>query len=268
MRFLFLFCLFPLFSFSQDVFSVYFDSNEHLLNEREYYRVSDWVALNAYSKIVALDGFTDEVGNVKSNDSLAQRRVNTVFNRLNGVIRFRDDFKSRSYGESLQRFEKKELNRRVDIFYIKEADLAKENEILGIVSKSIELPSDASLIDRIEAANIGDKLILHDINFYQNTFAVTAESKKALYDLLQEMARNLVLKIQIQGHICCIDNDRRNLSYERAKQIKRFLVAKGIAANRVGVKGFGVSVPLFSIPEENEEQAAANRRVEIEILRK
>ena len=270
MRAILFFVFLPLIGFSQEVFSVYFDSNEHLLNEKEYYRMADWVHTNAYCKIVAIDGFTDEIGNEQANDSLAKRRVNTVLNRVKGVLPLRDDFSSRSYGERQQKFEDKALNRRVDIFYIKEIDLARENEILGIskIKTPAVLSDDAPLKDRLAAASIGDKIVLKNINFFQNTFATTPESYKPMYDLLTEMARDLRLRIEIQGHICCIDNDRRNLSYERAKQIKRFLVAKGIESSRVGVKGFGVSAPLFPIPEANEEQAAANRRVEIEILRK
>ena len=89
-----------------------------------------------------------------------------------------------------------------------------------------------------------------------------------MYDLFFVMQDNPKLKIEIQGHICCIDKDHRNLSTDRAKQIKRFLVFKGIPQHRIQTKGFGVSQPLYPIPEASEEQAAANRRVEIEILSK
>ena len=41
-----------------------------------------------------------------------------------------------------------------------------------------------------------------------------------------------------------------------------------IRQDRLVVKGFGVTKPKFSIPEANEEQALANRRVEIMILQK
>ena len=43
---------------------------------------------------------------------------------------------------------------------------------------------------------------------------------------------------------------------------------KGIPQHRIQTKGFGVLQPLYPIPEASEEQAAANRRVEIEILSK
>ena len=89
-----------------------------------------------------------------------------------------------------------------------------------------------------------------------------------MYDLLFVMQNNPSLKIQIQGHICCIAKDGRNLSLERAKQVRRWLVYQRIPQYRITVTGFGTTQPIYPIPEENEEQAAANRRVEIEIISK
>jgi outer membrane protein OmpA-like peptidoglycan-associated protein len=65
-----------------------------------------------------------------------------------------------------------------------------------------------------------------------------------------------------------VDKDIRNLSLDRARQVKRILQSNYILERRVKVKGFGVSKPKFAIPEAIEEQAAANRRVEIMILEK
>jgi flagellar motor protein MotB len=66
-----------------------------------------------------------------------------------------------------------------------------------------------------------------------------------------------------------VPKDARNLSLERARQVKRILVAEGkIDEARIQVKGFGVSKPKFPIPEKSEYEAARNRRVEIMILEK
>jgi len=74
------------------------------------------------------------------------------------------------------------------------------------------------------------------------------------------------LKIEIQGHICCVNKDVKNLSLDRARQVKRVLVSEGIGEKRIQVKGFGVTKPKFAIPEKNEYEAERNRRVEIMIL--
>jgi outer membrane protein OmpA-like peptidoglycan-associated protein len=59
--------------------------------------------------------------------------------------------------------------------------------------------------------------------------------------------------------------DKQDLSTQRAKAIKNFLLMKGIDESRVTYKGFGSSQPIFPIPEKDESQRAANRRVEIVI---
>lgn len=260
---------------AQENFSVFFDRNESRLTMKEEFRLKEWIRRNKKSKVVAINGYTDEVGTTHYNDSLAQKRVDFVFSYIKGKVTIRDDFKSRSFGEKFAKKGKDSENRRATIYFILEKDLEKENEILGIKEEKkveaikIALPKDTTSLDfKIIKANVGDKIILKNINFYQNTFAITPESDGALKELLGVMVKHSEMRIQIQGHICCVDKDRRNLSLERAKQVRRFLVAHGIKQERVFVTGFGVNKPLYPIPEENEEQAAANRRVEIEILNK
>lgn len=255
-------------SFAQEQFSVYFESNKYDLKENELLRLNDWIQKNSKSKIVAINGYTDEVGSTAYNDSLAQKRVDYISDYVLDKIAIREDFKTRSYGEKFNQSENKAENRKATIYYILEKDLGRENEILGIEELEAIIDENLPLHEKIKLAKKGTKIILKDINFFQNTFAITPESKGALYDLLFVMQNNPTLEIEIQGHICCVSSDRRKLSLERAKQVRRFLVAKGITITRVGVTGYGINHPLYPIPEANEEQAAANRRVEIEILSK
>jgi outer membrane protein OmpA-like peptidoglycan-associated protein len=86
-----------------------------------------------------------------------------------------------------------------------------------------------------------------------------------MFELLYAMQLHPTLEIEIGGHICCILDDRRNLSYDRAKAIKNFLVQYGIEKTRITFKGYGSSMPIYPIPEKNEAERAANRRVEITI---
>ncbi|NJM79243.1 MAG: OmpA family protein [Flavobacterium sp.] len=255
---------------AQERFSVYFDTNKFEVSKKEESRLKDWIKANKNSKIVAINGYTDEVGSSGFNDTLAQKRVNFIFEYVKDKIKIRADFKTRSFGENFNQSQNKAENRKATIYYILEKDLVNENEILGIKNpiQDIEITDDMPIHQKVQLAKVGTKIILKNINFFQNTFAMTPESNGALYDLLFVMQNNPNLKIQIQGHICCVDTDRKNLSLERAKQVRRFLVFKGILQHRVSVTGKGVSEPLFPIPEANEEQAAANRRVEIEILSK
>lgn len=262
------FCSFIL--FAQNQVNFYFDNNKSELNKTEFDKLKQWITENKTSKILSITGSTDEVGTTGFNDTLSQKRVNYIFNQVKDIIKIREDFKSISLGEKGATSKNKAENRKATVVYLLEKDLAKENEVLGIKTTEavVIIPENAPLAEKIKLAKVGTKIVLKNINFYQNTFATVPESQGALYDLLFVMQNNENLVIEIQGHICCIDKDYRNLSADRAKQIKRFLVYNGIPQYRIQTKGFGVSQPIYPIPEANEEQAATNRRVEIEIIKK
>lgn len=283
---LFLFLLFfTVNTFAQEQFVVYFNSDKYELTTTENKKLKEWMNLHIKDKIVAINGYTDEDGSNAYNDTLAQKRVNHVFEIVKEKVPFRADFKSRSFGENFNQSKNKAENRKVTIYYIEEKDLIRENEILGIeevVADSIDhheelaieetVPDDAPLEERITKTKVGKTVVLKNINFYHNTFGVMNESRPVLYDLAYIMQNNPKLVIQIQGHVCCnpdvTDSRSIMLSRERAKAIKLFLVAKGVSASRVSFQGFGSSLPIYEIPEKTEEERIANRRVEILIVSK
>lgn len=266
---------------AQEQFTVYFDSNKFELKPTEYLKLNDWMHINKDIKIVAINGYTDEDGTNGFNDTLARRRVDHVFGKVKGNVKIREDFKTRSFGENFTQSKNKSENRRVVIYYLLPKDLAREDEILGIKPKPTEpevivaieeetmnFPENATLEEKVGLSRKGTLIRLSDINFYVNTFAVMPTSKRAIDELIAVMNKYPKLKIEIQGHICCVGKDVKNLSTDRARQVKRILVSEGISEKRIKVIGFGVSKPKFPIPEKSEEEAARNRRVEIMILEK
>ncbi len=267
---LFLFLTAAFSASAQESFVVYFESNKHEPNKKEMLRLESWMQENTASKIVAINGFTDEDGTTAYNDTLAQKRVSYIYGLVKEKVKTRDDFKTRSFGESHKQSKIKAENRKVTIHYILAKDLSRENEILGIKPvaqiQRVGLPLDASLELQVRRAAVGDKLKLENLNFYENTFAILPESRPKMFELLEIMKKNPKLKIQIQGHICCMPNDRADLSTKRAKAIRMFLEAHGIDKSRATFKGFGSTQPINPLPEKNEEERAANRRVEIEII--
>lgn len=276
---------------AQEKFVVYFDNNKYDLNKVEQAKFDKWIAQNKTSKILSITGSTDEVGTNGFNDTLSQKRVNTIYALVNGKLKIRKDFKSISLGEKGATSKNKAENRKAIIHYLFEKDLAREDEILGITRGKAELseakpkvaleeeiipieeermhfPEGATLQDKIELSTKGTLIRLNNINFHINTFAVMANSKPSISELVRVLDKYPKIKIEIQGHICCVDKDVKNLSLDRAKQIKRILVYEGINERRIKVRGFGVSKPKFPIPEKTEFEAAQNRRVEIMILDK
>lgn len=266
---------------AQEHFVVYFDNNKFELNKTEQAKFDKWISENKTSKILSITGSTDEVGSSGFNDTLSLKRVNFVYSKVNGKLKIREDFKSISLGEKGATSPNKAENRKAIIHYLLEKDLAKENEILGIKPTVVEpevivpieeedmsFPENATLEEKIKLSKKGTLIRLSDINFYVNTFAIMPNSKRSIDELIFVMNNNPKLRIEIQGHICCVPKDARNLSLDRARQVKRLLVYEGISERRIDVKGFGVSKPKFPIPEKNESEAAKNRRVEIMILDK
>lgn len=289
---LILFCLSFFAVSAQEQFAVFFDSNKFELKKSENDKFQNWVASHSDVKIVAINGYTDEDGTTGFNDTLAQRRVNTIFKAINGKVQIRGDFKTRSFGELHQLSKNKAENRKVTVYYILAKDLPRENEILGIKpepvkpteipKKSIEYPKrivlenpdgskmeyelDVNFMKQVGEAKVGEKLKIDNLNFVINTFAVVPESRKKLYELLIVMEMNPQLKIEIQGHLCCMAVDRIDLSTQRAKAVYNFLIKNKIDKSRLSYKGFGSTQPIYPLPEKDEPQRAANRRVEIAIV--
>lgn len=286
----FFFLLFPILIQAQEEFSVYFDSNKFDLKKTENTKLEAWINSNKEVKIVAINGYTDEDGTSSFNDTLAQRRVSQVYNLVKSKVKIREDFKTRSFGERHKHSKVKAENRKVTVYYLLEKDLPREEEILGIkkevaVTKPREMPKypsaitvknpngtstelkfDVAFMEKVTLAKTGEKLKLENLNFQLNTFAITPDSRSKMYELLEIMKQNPQLKIEVQGHICCMQNDKQDLSTKRAKAIAKFLEFNGIADERVTFKGFGVTQPIYTIPEKTEEERAGNRRVEIEIV--
>lgn len=277
-------------SIAQERFAVYFDTNKSTLAKAEDLKLKNWISENPKVKIVAINGFTDKDGSSEMNDSLAQKRVDFIFGIISDKVAIRSDFKSRSFGENHLQKQDKSKNRRADIFYLLEKDLARENEILGIKEEittpkpkpeirypdtfQVQNPNgtvsdfnlDVEFMKKVTEAKSGEKLKIDNLNFIFNTFAVTNESRGKLYELLLVMQKNPQLKIQVQGHICCNSSGKETLSTQRAKAVKGFLIYQGVDNSRVTFKGFGSTQPLYPLPEKNEEERAANRRVEILIV--
>ena len=277
--------VFPSFVVAQEQFSVYFDSNQFELTPIELQKLNQWITNNASIKVVGIHGFCDEDGSSGFNDTLAKKRISFVYNQIKDQLKIREDFKTRSFGELHQLSKIKAENRKVTLFYLQAKDLARENELLAapLVSKleivypeklafqnpdgtSTEYQLDRTFMKKISTATVGEKLKIENLNFKINTYIVNPESKGKMYELLLVLQKNPLLKVEIQGHLCCMPIDRLDLSTQRAKAINNFLVANGIDESRLTFKGFGSTHPIYPLPEKDEAQRTANRRVEIMIV--
>lgn len=102
--------------------------------------------------------------------------------------------------------------------------------------------------------------------FAFNSTVIDEESEAYLRDLANIMKENQKLRLMLTGHTDNVGSDRFNLalSLERAKAIKRILVAQGVDEDRISVEGKGMREPLNE--NATEEERTANRRVEMKIM--
>lgn len=132
----------------------------------------------------------------------------------------------------------------------------------------------------------GDIAVLYNVYFYNDAAVMAPQSQFELNSLLQMMQERPGYRIKLHGHtngnyngkIIKMGPDKnffsldgsvstigsaKDLSYNRAEVIKEYLVANGIAADRIEIKAWGGKRPLY---DKRSVNAKKNVRVEVEIL--
>jgi outer membrane protein OmpA-like peptidoglycan-associated protein len=244
---------------AQQKLEVFFDFNKDTPNKMAAANLQKWMIENQNAEVTMLSGYCDSVDVNAYNKDLSVRRINSVLGilKMNNII-VSDTVRLKPMGENFKLSKNQAENRRVDVFYNigKKADDAIAAEASALSGKFLKGKKNS--IIRID-----------NINFYLNSEKVMAESEPILQELYAIMDENPKLRIEIHGHICCnLNKNDTQLSFRRAKFIFTYLLNEGIGLGRLGYKGFGSAVPIFKIPEKNERERIANRRVEILITDK
>lgn len=129
-----------------------------------------------------------------------------------------------------------------------------------------EAKAGADLDVRLRPITAGQKIELRNIFFNTASFELLPASTAELDNLAKLMTTNPKMAIEVGGHTDNVGNDAANqqLSEQRAKAVRDFLVAHGISAERVVAKGYGETKPVAT--NDTEEGRAANRRTEVTVL--
>lgn len=132
----------------------------------------------------------------------------------------------------------------------------------------------------------GDMATLFNVYFYNDAAIMLPDSKPELGNLLSLLQENEHYRIMLHGHtngnyhgkILMMGEDKnffsidgakstvgsaKDLSYDRAEVIKEYLVANGIANERIELKAWGGKRPIY---DKHSVNAKKNVRVEVEIL--
>ncbi len=119
---------------------------------------------------------------------------------------------------------------------------------------------------------------LENVFFDLGKSTLRPESEIELNKLVEQLTFNPNMRIEIGGHTDSRGNDNENLtlSHNRAVAVMNFLVAKGIAANRLTAKGYASTQPVHTdsqiaamkTNEDKERAHQENRRTEYKIVGK
>lgn len=126
--------------------------------------------------------------------------------------------------------------------------------------------SQTILLEKIQK---GRKVNLRNIQFYGNKATFLPQASGDLKALLVFMEINKNVKIEVEGHVNGPNQrnskEYQQLSEDRAKAVKDYLIENGIEATRIASIGYGNTQMLYPNPK-SETEMSANRRVEIKIM--
>lgn len=261
---------------AQESKTLYFDFAKAVPNAISLKNFDEWIISNQNIEILQIAGYCDSVDTNLSNKKLASKRIQSVLTLLKSKnTRISNSLIQEVFGEDFKQSKIQAENRKVTFSYrIVDEPIIQTELLIEEKSKEESLVEKIekeriSLLEKFEKAKIGDKIVIHNIHFQFNSENIIPESEPLLEQLLFVMELNPDLEIKILGHICCNPDPKDiKLSYRRALKIFNYLKDKGIHLRRLAYKGFGSNQPIYPIPEKNEEEKIANRRVEIEIVKK
>lgn len=270
---------------AQDTIHLYFDLNTRTLNKNAEAKIDSLI----YNDIIQprdniiIVGYADYLGSEKYNQGLSEARAKNTEAYL---INYGIDTSHIKLCIGKGKIDRKDISgaggfapdRKVDIVL----ERMTKNKHTTSKPTNKEMPSQKPRViqttadlNEITKYQTGQTFVLHNIYFPAQSHNISA-SLQVLNKLFDVLAANPSLRIQIEGHVCCIlgypdaydmDTHDNQLSVNRAKAIYDYLIHRGIAANRLSYVGFGKRRPVVQF-EKNEEDAEKNRRVEIRIIGK
>jgi outer membrane protein OmpA-like peptidoglycan-associated protein/tetratricopeptide (TPR) repeat protein len=139
-----------------------------------------------------------------------------------------------------------------------------DKEEVAVVSSSKDVAIRGNDLN-VKELKVGEAYTINDILYATNSSALNEKSKFILKGFARFLKENPTIKVAIQGHTDDVGDDAKNLqlSDDRAKGVKNYLVSLGIDAKRLNAKGFGETQQ--KVDNTSEENRAKNRRTDFVI---
>jgi len=151
-----------------------------------------------------------------------------------------------------------------------------DNDQDGLVDGADECPNHAENINGFQDKDgcpdeIPEDLkrftgVIDNIQFKKGSDELLASSFPTLNQAARTLADYPEVRMEVQGHASSDGADDYNLelSQRRADSVRRYLITKGVHADRLVAKGYGETVPAAT--NRNESGRSINRRVEFHIV--
>ncbi len=113
------------------------------------------------------------------------------------------------------------------------------------------------------APAIEARVVLRGVTFAFDSAEIDAASAVVLDVAADPIRESSGIRVTIEGHTDSVGAESYNqaLSLRRAEAVRRYLVRKGVPAERLAARGLGESDPVAS--NETADGRARNRRVEL-----
>jgi OOP family OmpA-OmpF porin len=147
----------------------------------------------------------------------------------------------------------------------KGCELDSDND--GVVDRLDRCPDTAAGVQvDIRGCEIKEEIRLQGVNFESNSDRLLPGAESVLDDAAATLLKNPSIRVEVAGHT---DSDgtaeyNEGLSARRAATVRDYLVANGIAANRMTTRGYGESQPVAD--NNTAGGKAENRRVVLRVL--
>lgn len=135
-------------------------------------------------------------------------------------------------------------------------------------ASTIEVPAEKGIMEatlEVEMEDESQEVYELDVHFETAKATIRPESFGVLNELVTAMNRLAETHIELAGHTDSDGSAEANLqlSRDRAAAVRSYLIAKGIAADRIQTVGYGESKPVAS--NDTPAGKARNRRTEVRV---
>jgi len=109
--------------------------------------------------------------------------------------------------------------------------------------------------------------LFEDIYFDFDMYDIRSDAKPVLHDVSSWLLKNPAARLSVEGHCDERGTNEYNLALgdRRAKSVRDFLIALGVASKRIEIVSYGEEKPQCM--EQTEECWAKNRRAHFVVLR-